>query len=178
MVGRYAVRLALLVPAFVCAALFADLPWAAAQEQTTSLATGKHWQALSFVRDGQKVCYMYSTPVKSTGNYKRRGDPNVVVMRREGSRTAAEVSVTSGYPYPEGKAVRVTVDGRRFDFGLLQDETAWADSEEADAAVVKAMIRGVNFTVRGVSLKGTHSVDTYSLIGFTKIHDAIVRACP
>ena len=50
--------------------------------------------------------------------------------------------------------------------------------EEADATVVKAMIRGREMRVRGVSLKNTFSEDSYSLIGFTKIHDAIVRACP
>ena len=31
-----------------------------------------------------------------------------------------------------------------------------------------AMVRGRELTVRGTSLKGTYSEDTYSLIGFTK----------
>ena len=52
------------------------------------------------------------------------------------------------------------------------------NDEEGDAAIVKAMIRGREMKVRGVSLKNTYSEDAYSLIGFTKIHDAIVRACP
>ena len=40
------------------------------------------------------------------------------------------------------------------------------------------MVRGRELNVRGVSLKNTYSEDSYSLIGFTKIHDAIIRACP
>ena len=121
---------------------------------------------------------MYAVPAKSKGNFKRRGDPNVMVTRRQGSRTTEEVSVTSGYPYPEEKPVKVTIDGRRFNFDLTHDEHAWVTDEDVDASVVKAMVRGRAMTVRGVSLKNTYSEDTYSLIGFTRIHDAIVEACP
>ena len=74
--------------------------------------------------------------------------------------------------------MKVTIDGRQFNFDLTHGEHAWVSDEEADARVVKAMIRGRGMMVRGVSLKNTYSEDSYSLIGFTKIHDAIVRACP
>ena len=72
----------------------------------------------------------------------------------------------------------MTIDGRRFDFDLTHGEHAWVNDEAADATVVKAMIRGRALKVRGVSLKNTYSEDIYSLIGFTKIHNAIRKACP
>ena len=171
-------RLLFLVPALVGVALLCGIQGADAQPKPEPLASNANWAAHSFVTDGNKVCYMYAKPASSKGNYKRRGEPNVMVTRRQGSRTTEEVSVTSGYPYPAKKPVRVTIDGRRFSFDVTQDEHAWVSEESLDATVVKAMIRGRALTVRGTSLKGTYSEDTYSLIGFTKIRDAIVRACP
>ena len=175
--GRFAARVAFLFPALLAASLLFGLQSADAQVKPEPLAENAQWRAHSYIRDGTKVCYMHAKPAKSKGNYKRRGAPNVMVTRRQGSRTTEEVSVTSGYPYPEGKAVKVTIDGRQFNFDLTHGEHAWVSDEAADATVVKAMIRGREMRVRGVSLKNTYSEDSYSLIGFTKIHDAIIRAC-
>ena len=178
MIGRFAVRVAFLFPALLCASVLADLQGADAQVKPELLAENSNWKAHSFVRDGSRVCYMHAKPAKSVGNFKRRGAPNVMVTRRQGTRTTEEVSVTSGYPYPEGKPVKVTIDGRQYNFDLTHGEHAWVSDESADATLIKAMVRGRELTVRGVSLKNTYSEDRYSLIGFTKIHDAIVRACP
>lgn len=178
MTGRISAWTALLFPALLCAFLLADPQWAAAQVKPEPLAANENWRAHSFVGDGNKVCYMHATPARSKGNFTRRGAANVMVTRRQGGRTTEEVSVTSGYPYPEGKPVKVSIDGRSFNFDLTHDEHAWLNDEGGDAAVVRAMIRGRELKVRGVSLKNTYSEDSYSLIGFTKIHDAIVRACP
>ncbi len=178
MIRRIAATPALLLSAVLCVSLLAGSQTADAQAKPEPLAENANWKAHSYVRDGNKVCYMHAKPAKSKGNYKRRGAPNVMVTRRQGARTTEEVSVTSGYPYPEGKAVKVTIDGRQYNFDLTHGEHAWVSDEEADAKVVKAMIRGRGMTVRGVSLKNTYSEDSYSLIGFTKIHDAIARACP
>ena len=178
MIRRIATAPALVLAAFLCVALLAGAQQGHAQAKPEPLAENANWKSHTFVNDGSKVCYMHAKPAKSEGNFKRRGAPNIMVTRRQGSRTSEEVSVTSGYPYPEGKAVRVTIDGRRYDFDLTHGEHAWVSDEEDDATIVKAMIRGRELKVRGVSLKNTFSEDTYSLIGFTKIHDAISRACP
>ena len=178
MIRRIATAPALVFAAFLCIALLAGAERSHAQVKPEPLADNANWKSHTYVSDGSKVCYMHAKPAKSTGNYKRRGAPNIMVTRRQGSRTTEEVSVTSGYPYPEGKPVKVTIDGRRYNFDLTHEEHAWVSDEEDDATVVKAMIRGRELKVRGVSLKNTFSEDTYSLIGFTKIHDAISRACP
>ena len=178
MIRRIATAPTLVFAAFLCIALLAGAEQGQAQVKPEPLADNANWKSHTYVSDGSKVCYMHAKPAKSTGNYKRRGAPNIMVTRRQGSRTTEEVSVTSGYPYPEGKPVKVTIDGRRYNFDLTHGEHAWVSDEEDDATVVKAMIRGRELKVRGVSLKNTFSEDTYSLIGFTKIHDAISRACP
>ena len=142
MIRRIAKAPALSFAAFLCIALLAGAERSHAQVKPEPLAENANWKSHTYVSDGSKVCYMHAKPAKSTGNYKRRGAPNIMVTRRQGSRTTEEVSVTSGYPYPEDKAVRVTIDGRRYNFDLTHGEHAWVSDEEDDATVVKAMIRG------------------------------------
>jgi hypothetical protein len=60
---------------------------------------------------------------------------------------------------------------------FTRGEHAWTKSQEADQALINAMKRGSNMTVRGTSLKGTYSLDTYSLLGFTAAYEAMVNAC-
>ncbi len=177
MTERLAAR-TLLLPALCCASLLLAPHAAPAQTLPEHLAENGAWKAYTYVEDGSTVCYMYTEPAKEEGNYTRRGEPNVMVTRRQASGTTEEVSVTSGYPYRKDEPVRVEIDGDAFEFDLIAEEHAWVSDAGADAKLVKAMIRGAKMTVRGVSQKGTYSLDSYSLIGFSKTRDAIVQACP
>ena len=56
------------------------------------------------------------------------------------------------------------------------DIFAFAEVKD-DKALVRAMIRGVTMIVRGTSSRGTLTIDTYSLRGFTAAHEAIGVAC-
>ncbi len=136
------------------------------------------WQAFTLAEESGKVCYMYSRPTKEEGDYSRRSPPHAMVTRRQENRTVEEVSVTSGYPYRTQAAVELRIDDKTYPFTVIQDEHAWADDEQTDSKLVKSMIRGLKMTVRGTSKKGTFSLDSYSLKGFTKAHRAIVNACP
>ena len=165
--------IAVFLTALLVAGSIAGSAWA--QDE---LGKNGAWAAYTYKEGGKLTCYMYSQPTKKEGNYKKRGDPHVMVTRRRGSGVVEEVSVTSGYPYKDKSKIKVQIDGRSFKFGIVQDEHAWADNAAADKATVKAMIRGNKLTVRGTSRKDTYSLDTYSLKGFSKTHKAIVKACP
>ncbi len=164
---------ALFLAAFLVAVSLAG--GASAQD---ALSSSGAWSAYTYKEGGKLTCYMYSQPTKKEGNYKKRGDPHIMVTRRRGSDVVEEVSVTSGYPYKEKSKIKLQIDGRDIVFGIVQDEHAWTDDAKEDKAVVKAMRRGNKLTVRGTSRKDTYSLDTYSLKGFTKTHKAIVKACP
>jgi hypothetical protein len=170
-------------PAVAVSALFITVAMALGSVAGTALAQeelGKNgaWAAYTYQEGDKLTCYMYSQPSKKEGNYKKRGDPHAMITRRRGSVVVEEVSVTSGYPYKDSSPIKLQVDGRGFNFGIVQDEHAWADNADEDKAAVKAMIRGNKLTVRGTSRKETYSLDTYSLKGFSKTHKAIVKACP
>jgi Invasion associated locus B (IalB) protein len=140
------------------------------------LGTHRDWNVYAFTEDGEKICYMASEPKKQEGNYTRRGNPALLVTRRPGPKVVDEVSVQPGYTFLEGSEVDVTIGGEKFSL-FTRGEHAWTRSEEEDRALINAMKRGNEMTVRGTSTKETYSLDTYSLLGFTAGYDAMVGAC-
>ncbi|HLT03123.1 MAG TPA: invasion associated locus B family protein [Geminicoccaceae bacterium] len=163
-------------PTIIALLLTPVLSHAAAAQTPEFLGTHRDWNVYAFTEDNQKICYIASEPKKQEGDYTRRGNPAVLVTRRPGSPAVDEVSVQPGYSYLEGSEVKVDVDGR--DFMLFtRGEHAWTKSQEADRALINAMKRGVDMTVRGTSTKKTYSLDTYSLLGFTAAYEAMVNAC-
>ena len=55
--------------------------------------------------------------------------------------------------------------------------TAWSNTPADDAKLVEAMRKGGKLTVKGVSSRGTETVDQFSLSGFTAAMKAISDAC-
>ena len=134
------------------------------------------WESYKYKENGTSICYMFSLPKASTGNFKKRSEPNIMVTRRKSTKVTEEVSVTSGYPYKKGVAVKVTIDGKNISFDVVEKEHAWVNDGK-DKVVIKSMIKGNKLTVKGVSKKSTFSLDTYSLKGFTANYKSIVKAC-
>ena len=136
----------------------------------------KDWSAHLFAEKKGKVCYMFSRPKKSEGNYTKRGDAYVQVTHRTSDKTRNEVSVTAGYPYKKGSEVAMIIDGKTFPL-FTADDTAWGGDTNVDNALVTAMKAGSSMVVQGTSARGTRTTDTYSLSGFTAAHTAIDKAC-
>ena len=141
------------------------------------LSKNGRWTSYTYEEVGTLTCYMFTQPIKKTGNYKKRDEP-LLMVTRHGSNAVEEVSITSGYPYKKGVPVKINIDGKKINFRLIENEHAWADSPEQDKAMIKAMIKGNKLVVRGTSRKGTYSQDSYTLKGFTASYKAIVKACP
>lgn len=150
---------------------------AARAQSPQFLGTYRDWNVYKFADQEQTICYVASEPKKQEGNYTRRDPPAVLVTRRSDPQIVDEVSVQPGYSYYEGSEVEVQIDrGRRFML-FTRGEHAWTKSEAEDEALIAAMKRGTNLTVRGNSVKNTYSLDTYSLLGFTAAYEAMIAAC-
>jgi hypothetical protein len=134
------------------------------------------WSAYRFVENGQPACYMASRPKLSEGNYTSRGDIYLLVTHRPGEQRIGEVSLVAGYTYKQDSLVEVTVGSRNW--GLFtRGDKAWAHTENDDQTLVKSMKAGSGLVVKGTSSRGTLTIDTYSLLGFSKAYDAISKAC-
>lgn len=134
------------------------------------------WSAYQFTESGNVACYMASVPKKAEGNYTKRGDVFAIVTHRPAESRRDEVSFIAGYAFKKDSTVEVKIGEEDFKL-FTQDDGAWAPDKEADAALVAAMIKGRGMVVKGMSARGTETVDTYSLSGFTKAYQAINKAC-
>lgn len=141
-----------------------------------NIGTFKDWSANLLVEGKVKICYLHGTPDKSAGKYTKRGDTYLQVTHRTNPKTRNEVSVTAGYRFKQESEATITIDGKKFVL-FTQGDTAWAGDENPDDMLVGAMRAGRAMVVRGTSSRGTTTIDTYSLAGFTAAHRAINKAC-
>lgn len=122
------------------------------------------WTLYTTELEGKKTCYIASFPKSKTGNYSRRDEPYLLITRI--SDSVHEVSTSSGYKYKKGSEVKVDVDGTNYNL-FTSGEVAWAYDVTEDRKIIDSMKKGNKIKIRGTSLKGTYSVDTYSLSGVT-----------
>lgn len=148
----------------------------AAAEAQSFVKTFSDW---SVFRDGKgkdKTCYIASSPTKETGKYKNRGDSFVLVTHRPGERTRDVFELRAGYAYGKDSEVIVNIDNQVYKL-FTDKSTAWAKDSKTDRTLTRAMIRGRTMTVTGTSSRGTKTVDTYSLKGFTAAYRTIGKEC-
>lgn len=161
------------------AAVLAAGQAAFAQESTNRVAANTDWSV--FTEESPKECWGVSSP-KETVNTRdgqpvqvRRGDILLFVTFRPGTG-AGEISFSGGYPFAEGSAVSVDVDGTRFEL-FVDGEWAWPGTPEEDAAILAAMKKGTDAVLMGKSGKGTQTKDTFSLRGFTASMEEAAKRC-
>ncbi len=145
----------------------------AAQAQMLQDSFGA-WRVFMAEKGGNMTCYIASVPTKQEGNFTARSEPYLLVTHK--SPTQDEVSVSSGYRYQNNSELELRF-GQRVHKLFVKEELAWAYDAAADKVLVKEMIRGANMVAKGTSWKGTHSVDTYSLNGFTAAHRRMKQLC-
>lgn len=151
---------------------------AQAQESTNRVATMTDWNV--FTEESPKECWGVSKP-KETVNSRdgqpvsvRRGDILLFVTFRPGK--PGEISFTGGYPFATGSTVDVSIDGTPYQ--LFSDgEWAWPGSAEEDAKLLAALKGGTTATLTARSGKGTQTVDTFSLRGFTAAMEDAEKRC-
>ena len=157
----------------VCILGLIALPAAAQQPKT--IGKFEAWEALTFDEGGSLVCYASSEPVRSEGDYAKRGKAYALVTHRPAKKSLGVVTIMAGYAYKAGGDVTAAIGGRTFTL-FASGEAAWAD-DATDPKLVAAMKGGREMVVRGVSSRGTETTDTYSLAGFSRAYAAIGEAC-
>jgi Invasion associated locus B (IalB) protein len=149
---------------------------AAARAADKVLGLFGDWGAQTFSEGKNTGCSIWSQPTKDKGDYSKRGAIYAYVTHRPWDKRLNEVSFSAGYTYKKDSTVQVMIGGQKFTL-FTDGETAWSRSAKDDKALVDAMRRGSSMTVTGVSSRGTRTVDSYSLTGFTKAFETIGKAC-
>lgn len=148
----------------------------AQSQDPTPLGEFKDWAAYSYKTSGGQVCYVVSQPKASEPKNAKRDPIFFLVTHRPGQGVRNEVSTIIGYPFKKEAIVKVTVDKASFDL-FTNGDGAWADTSAKDKQIVAAMRKGQALSVKGTSMRGTATTDTYSLDGLAAALGAIDAAC-
>ena len=155
---------------------------ASAQPQQR-VAVQRDWSVFeATTSNGAKVCWIVTQPTKSAAIRKgklvkvRRGDIYLMVAVRPADGVKNEVSFLSGYPFKPRSEVIARVGKRTFKL-FTEGENAWAPTSKDDDAIVAAFRKGLEAKLEGFSKRGTKTIDTFSLRGFTAALNMAQKRC-
>ena len=136
------------------------------------------WGAYSATPNGKVVCFALAKPASSRTNPPNRPrDPAYAfVSTRPAEKVVNEVSVMIGYQLKPGSESTVEVGGASYAM-YTQGDGLWIKNAAEEDAMVQAMRRSADITVKGVSAKGTETTDTFSLKGLAQALDKIAQDC-
>ncbi|HSF92412.1 MAG TPA: invasion associated locus B family protein [Paracoccaceae bacterium] len=138
-----------------------------------------------YVDSATKVCFVVSQPTKSEAKRggqsvtARRGDIRFHIAVIPGINVGGEPSFMAGYPLRTDGSVEVQIKGEKFDMfpdPAVNAEYAWPDPAQ-DANIIAAMKKGADAIVTGISARGTTTIDTFSLRGFTAAVEKAQELC-
>lgn len=163
----------------VCVAALAS---PAGAQTHTRVGAERDWSIFEATGGAEKVCWIVSQPMKTMalrGGQQvqvRRGDIFLMVAVRPGDGVKNEVSYIAGYPFRPGSSVEAKIGSNTLTM-FTDGENAWLKSPAEDDAAVVAFRSGSEVEVRGTSSRGTTTVDTFSLLGFTAALDSARGRC-
>jgi len=121
-------------------------------------------------------CFIGSLPIKSDiPKEKKRGKTYILVYKINNNPDAI-VQIEAGYPYDQKKTIEINIDKSLYEFFSEEEtpETAWTKKDEE---VIFAMKKGITMIVKGYSSRGTLTIDTYTLKGFTAAYNKLTKDC-
>jgi invasion protein IalB len=135
------------------------------------------WTAYTMSDGKSEICYVVGAP-KAQEPAKTKRDAHLLITHRPADKAFNVVSVEPGpnFAFAKGADVTVAVDKQSFAFFTAAD-TAWSRDSDTDKAVVTAMSKGKELTVKAKPAKGADISDTYALAGFGDALGAIDKAC-
>jgi invasion protein IalB len=168
---------ALAVLFFTAEAAVPALAAAAPAPAPKQLGEFHSWTAYTMADGKGEICYIVGAP-KSQEPAKLKREAHLLVTHRPADKAFNVVSVEPGpnFAFAKGADVTVAVDKQSFDFFTASD-TAWSRDSDTDKAVVTAMSKGRELTVKAKPAKGAEVSDVYALVGFGDALGAIDKAC-
>nr|WP_127901466.1 invasion associated locus B family protein [Solirhodobacter olei] len=155
--------------------------WAqSANESTNRIAVKSDWSV--FAENNPKECWGVSSP-KSSLNTKggrkvnvNRGDILLFVTFRPNGSADGEISFTGGYPFDSKAGGTMSVDGHTYNL-FTEGQWAWPKTPADASGLMAALKKGSEAKITAHSTRGTQTVDTFSLMGFTAAMDAAKARC-
>jgi hypothetical protein len=136
------------------------------------------WGAYTATPNGKKVCFALAKPSSSKTNPANRPrDPAYAfVSTRPAEKVSNEVSIMIGYTLKPGSESTLEVGGASYAM-YTQGDGLWIKNAAEEEKMVEAMRKAADVTVKGVSAKGTETIDTFSLKGLAQALDRLAQDC-
>jgi hypothetical protein len=87
------------------------------------------------------------------------------------------VSTIVGYIFKKDSKVAIDVEGKKFTM-FTDKDNAWIEDQAQESTLISAMKAAKTMTIKGVSMFGITTTNTYSLAGLGPALDAIAAECP
>lgn len=158
----------------ILAAVMAIAASTAQAEMPKSLGKFGAWEAYAYPEGGGKVCYAAAQATTSQGGDKGRAATALAITHR--AKSASEVSLIGAYGFKKDSEAEIQIGGMKHTF-FTKGGSAWAKDAKADLAIVAAMAKGKEVTIRTIPAKGPAVMDGISLKGFGDALAAIDKAC-
>jgi hypothetical protein len=136
------------------------------------------WGAYTATPNGKKVCFALAKPASSKTNPPNRPrDPAYAfVSTRPAEKVNNEVSIMIGYTLKPGSESTLEVGGASYAM-YTQGDGLWIKNAAEEERMVDAMRKSADVVVKGVSAKGTETIDTFSLKGLSQALDRLAQDC-
>jgi len=136
----------------------------------------KDWEVMIIKEDNQKICFAQSTPVlQAPKTYQR--DARLFVTFRPGEKVSDEISITAGYNFNKKNSILAKSGKNKYKFDIAQESFAWMADNKQEKKMIRTMKKGSRIMISGYNLKGSQTIDHYSLLGFTKAYGTAKKSC-
>ena len=145
-------------------------------EEVKKIGKFKDWETIVIKNDSKLVCFAQSKPVlQSPKSYKR--EARLFVSFRPNEKILNEISITSGYKFNNQNSITAKSGKFKYKFDIAQENFAWMADNKMEKKMINTMKKGSRIMVSGYNQKGSHTIDHYSLLGFTKAYKAAKKSC-
>ena len=136
------------------------------------------WGAYTATPNGKKVCFALAKPSSSKTNPANRPrDPAYAfVSTRPAEKVTNEVSIMIGYTLKPGSESTLEVGGGTYAM-YTQGDGLWIKNAAEEERMVEAMRKSADVVVKGMSAKGTETIDTFSMKGLAQALDKLAQDC-
>jgi hypothetical protein len=145
-------------------------------EEIKKLGKHKDWETYIINGATGKVCFAQSKPVLQAPKHSIR-EARLFISFRPGENITNEISITSGYDYNTKNSIIAISGKNKYKFDIIQDGFAWITDNKFENKMIKTMKKGSRIMVKAYNLKGSQTIDHYSLLGFTKAYKATKANC-
>jgi hypothetical protein len=136
------------------------------------------WGAYTATPNGKKLCFALAKPSASKTNPPNRPrDPAYAfISTRPAEKVTNEVSIMIGYAVRPGSESTLEVGGATYTM-YTQGDGLWIKNAAEEERMVEAMRKAADVVVKGVSAKGTETIDTFSMKGLSQALDRLAQDC-